>query len=155
MPLASILISMKKMTEKVYFSLGSNEGDRRRNIEKALAMMDEAFGKSFSLLSSIIETKSWGFDGADFLNCAVLYELEEDPFSVLEKCEMIEYKLGRKDKNKKDSSGRRVYSDRPIDIDILLYGDRIIDTERLTLPHPLIGERDFVSIPLREIISTK
>lgn len=138
--------------ERVYFSLGSNEGDREANIRKALLLMDESFGTSCSLLSSMVETKSWGFVGRDFLNCAAMYELEGiSPEEVLIRIKEIEKDLGRSGKPEYDSEGRRIYRNRPIDIDILYFGDRTMDTPTLKIPHPLIEKRDFVKIPLKEI----
>jgi len=140
------------MKEEVFFSLGSNKGERKANLEKALSLMDQAFGSHYDKLSSFLETESWGFESAPFINCAVKYLLEDDPMLVLDKCKEIERKMGRTDGPEYDSSGKRIYHDRIIDIDILYFGNRKIETERLTVPHPLIDERDFVKIPLREII---
>ena len=138
--------------EKVYFSLGSNSGDRMGNIQKALRLMDAELGAARERLSSIIETPSWGFDGAPFLNCAAMYRLRAEPEEVLRICKGIERRLGRTGGPEYDDCGRRVYRDRPIDIDILYYGARHISTPSLTVPHPLIEQRDFVKIPLYEIL---
>ena len=137
--------------EKVYFSLGTNQGDREANIRKALNLMDERLGSPYKLLSSIIQTPSWGFEGPDFLNCAVMYELDADPFEVLAICKEIEREMGRTGQPEYDENGLRIYHDRPIDIDILYFGDRKIDSPTLTIPHPLIEKRDFVRLPLAEI----
>ena len=139
--------------EKVYSSLGSNEGDREKNIRQALSLMDERFGTPYSRLSSLLETKSWGFEGADFLNCAVMYELEGiTPSETLEAVKKIESELGRTGSPEYDSEGRRIYRNRPIDIDILYFGDRKVDTPSLKIPPPLMEQRDFVRIPLSEIL---
>lgn len=140
------------MKEAVFFSLGSNQGDRKANLEMALNLMDEALGSHYQRVSSFIETQSWGFEADPFLNCAVKYLLDDEPESVLDKCKGIERRMGRNDIPEYDASGKRVYHSRIIDIDILYYGDRIVDTEKLTVPHPLIEQRDFVKIPLNEII---
>lgn len=138
--------------EKVYFSLGSNEGDRERNIREAIRLMDEAFGKPCARISSIIETESWGFEGPDFLNCAVMYELEGiSPEETLAAVKRIESELGRTGTPEYGPDGRRIYRNRPIDIDILYFGERTVDTPDLKIPHPLIDRRDFVRIPLKEI----
>jgi len=140
--------------ERVYFSLGSNEGDRERNILEAIRLMDKAFGTSCKRKSKILETQSWGFDGPDFLNCAVMYEIEGmSPEETLKAVKEIESVLGRRGEPEYDSEGRRIYRNRPIDIDILYFGERIVDTPELTIPHPLIEKRDFVKIPLKEIIA--
>ena len=141
------------MVEKVYFSLGSNLGDRQSNLDEAVVRMEEVFGVACARRSGTIETKSCGFDGEDFLNCAVMFELEDSPAEVLKKCKRIEREMGRPDAQPEyDAEGKRVYHDRTIDIDILLYGDRKIDTRTLTIPHPRMYERDFVMVPLKEII---
>jgi len=140
------------MKEEVFFSLGSNLGDRTANLEKALGYMDQAFGTHYERLSNFIETESWGFESSPFINCAVKYMIDDEPENVLEKCKEIERKMGRTEVLEYDDSGRRVYHSRIIDIDILYFGDRTIETEKLTVPHPLIEQRDFVKIPLQEII---
>lgn len=138
---------------KVYFSLGSNLGDRAENLKEALRRMDEAFGHKYSRLSSFIETEPWGFEAENsFINAAVMYELDIDPKDILRKCKEIEESMGREQKILFDREGKRIYHSRIIDIDILLCGDMTIDTETLKIPHPLMYERDFVMIPLKEIM---
>ena len=146
----------------LYLSLGSNMGDRRANIEAALAMLDEAFGIGYKRLSNIIETPSWGFEAPDFLNCAVMYALprkrtgaEAQALEVLDIVKAAERRLGRAGAPEFDASGRRIYHSRPIDIDILFFGTHIIDHPRLRVPHPLIAERDFVLVPLDEIANQR
>jgi 2-amino-4-hydroxy-6-hydroxymethyldihydropteridine diphosphokinase len=141
----------------VYLGLGSNLGDRRKNIERALELLDEGFGRHYTALSRLIETKAWGFKGDKFLNACVLYRIyrkgtpEVQGHEILALCKEIERQLGRDGEPEFDAEGRRVYHNRTIDIDILFYGTEHIDTEDLTVPHPLIAERDFVKIPLAEI----
>jgi 2-amino-4-hydroxy-6-hydroxymethyldihydropteridine diphosphokinase len=95
--------------------------------------------------SSIIETKPWGFtSGSQFLNGAILVESDLKPREILGITKQIERELGRVYKG-------TAYRDRTIDIDILLYDDYNIDTPDLQIPHPLMFQRDFVMIPLREI----
>ena len=141
----------------VYLGLGSNLGDRRKNILQALDLLDEGFGCHYTALSRLIETKAWGFKGDKFLNACVLYRIyrkgtpEEQGHEILALCKEVERSLGRDDAPEFDSDGRRVYHNRTIDVDILFYGKEHIDTEDLIIPHPLIAERDFVKIPLAEI----
>ena len=141
----------------VYLGLGSNLGDRRKNIERALELLDEGFGRHYTALSRLIETKAWGFKGDKFLNACVLYRIyrkgspEEQGHEILALCKEIERTLGRDEKPEFNADGNRVYHNRTMDIDILFYGTEHIDTEDLTVPHPLIAERDFVKIPLAEI----
>lgn len=140
------------MMEKVFFSLGSNLGDREMNLRDALEKMNESFGRKYERISSFMETEAWGFIGDNFINCAVMYMLDEEPEIVLAKCKSIERAMGRNEKIEYDGEGRRVYHSRIIDIDILLFGDIEIKTENLTVPHPLMGERDFVRKTLQEIL---
>lgn len=136
--------------EKVYLSLGSNLGDRRANLAAAIAELDSRVCPH-SALSSVIETESWGFSGSNFLNCAALYETDISPERLLEICKEIERGMGRRETLEFDGEGHRIYHDRIIDIDILLYGDRVVDTSDLKIPHPLMREREFVMRPLMEI----
>lgn len=125
-------------------------------------MLNIELGTPYKAVSSIIETKPWGFEcDQDFMNAAVLYELdlprnfnpEAEGLMILEICKGIERRLGRTGEPLYDDEGRRVYTSRPIDIDILLLGNESIDCEELTIPHKLMYERDFVMIPLREILT--
>ncbi|MCQ2157945.1 MAG: 2-amino-4-hydroxy-6-hydroxymethyldihydropteridine diphosphokinase [Bacteroidales bacterium] len=136
---------------KLYLSLGSNLGDREKNLSRAISMLSKALGSEAESVSSFIETKAWGFDGPDFLNCAVRYECKLGPFAVLDICKDIETALGRVQNVEYDTQGRRIYHSRPVDIDILLYGDLRMVTETLEIPHPRMEEREFVQIPLRQI----
>lgn len=140
------------MVVNVYFSLGSNLGDREANILEALRRMDEAFGTHYSALSKIIETEPFGFSGEAFLNAAVLYRIPaESPLWTLYQVKAIEREMGRTDAPEYNAEGKRVYHSRIIDIDILFYGREIIDTPELTIPHKGIADRPFVMIPLRQI----
>ena len=145
---------------ELYLSLGSNQGDREHNIEAALSLLNIELKTPYKAVSSIIETEPWGFDSSDkFLNVAVLYELylpkgynpEAEGLMILETCKDIERRLGRTGKPQYNDEGKRIYTSRPIDIDILLFGDNSIDCKELTVPHKLMWERDFVMIPLNEI----
>ena len=149
--------------EKVdlYLSLGSNQGDRVQNIENALSLLNIELKKPYKKVSSFIETEPWGFDSDDrFINAAVHYELdmkkgynpEAEALMILEICKDIEKRLGRTAGPEYDEKGERIYRDRPIDIDILLFGENKIDCPELTVPHKLMYQRDFVMVPLKEII---
>lgn len=141
--------------QDVYFSLGSNLGDRRAQIEEALRRLDKAIGRPYDALSSIIETPAWGFDGPAFLNCVVRYRTARRPETLLKICKRIERAMGRRGAPEYGPDGRRIYHDRPIDIDILLYGDLTVDTPDLKIPHPLMRQREFVMRPLAEIFPQK
>ena len=135
---------MATFVHKVYLGLGSNQGDRNKQLARAIELIGERVGKVIRQ-SSIIETEPWGFtSGNKFLNCAIFIETELLPRKLLEVTKQIERELGRRYKG-------MAYRDRPIDIDILLYDDITLDEPDLQIPHPLMYERDFVMIPLREI----
>ena len=153
---------------RVYLGLGSNMGDRRQNIEKAVALIGERVGEVVRQ-SSLMETEPWGFASDNlFLNGVVLCQTELSPREVLQATQKIEREMGRKKSVKRGAKNEergtrnelstvncqlstRHYQDRPIDIDILLYDDLCIDEPDLKIPHPLMEQRDFVMIPLREI----
>ena len=130
----------------VYLGLGTNIGNRNENLTRAIELLSLALGP-YTALSSFIETAPWGFESKNgFLNCTVAYETELTPLELLDITEGIERELGRTTK----STGGE-YHDRIIDIDILLYGNETVATERLTIPHPLMHLRDFVLEPLAQI----
>lgn len=130
----------------VYLSLGSNIGDRKALMDRAVTLLGEQAG-TIQAVSSYIETAPWGFisDNA-FLNSCVKIATELSPRDLLAATQNIERQLGRTGK-----SERGTYHDRPIDIDILLFDDISIEESDLIIPHPLMFERDFVMQPLREI----
>lgn len=145
----------------LYLSLGSNQGDRRKNIEDALSCLNIELKTQYKAVSGIIETEPWGFESEDkFLNAAVHYELElqegynpeAEGLMILESCKRVERMLGRTGGPEYDEHGERIYRSRPIDIDILLFGDNKIECEELTVPHKLMYHRDFVMKPLMEIL---
>lgn len=138
---------------ELYLSIGSNLGDRKALILEAISALDAALGAHLRL-SSFFESKSWGFMGNDFLNVAVCYETSIPALYILHLCKDIEQRMGREiSAPRYDAEGKRIYSNRPIDIDIILYGNLRIDTPELTIPHPRMHERDFVMVPLSEIKS--
>ena len=131
---------------KAYLSLGSNIGNKRAHLIKAAALLAERVGDVLAL-SSLYETAPWGFQADNsFMNAALLLETDCSPLELLEATSMIEVEMGRKAKS---VDGQ--YEDRIIDIDLLLYEDVVMQTERLTLPHPLMHKRRFVLDPLVEI----
>ena len=130
----------------IYLGLGTNIGNRKENLTRAIEALSLALGH-YTALSSFIETAPWGFNSDNaFLNCTVAFDTELSPFQLLDTTENIERELGRTSK-----SNGGVYHDRVIDIDILLYGSETVSTERLTIPHPLMHMRDFVLEPLAQI----
>jgi len=132
---------------KVYLSLGTNLGNRKRNIREAIEKIEELVG-GVSRQSALYETKPWGFSSPnDFINACVLVDTELAPRQLLEACQRIEREMGR---TLKSVDG--AYHDRIIDIDILMYDDLKVDEPDLVIPHPLMEEREFVMKPLREIL---
>lgn len=131
---------------KLYLSLGSNEGDRELLLRSAIDAIGQLIGPVDSI-SPFVETEPWGFESPHpFVNTALSVETSLPAMDVLERTQSIERQLGRR---RKSIAGR--YEDRPIDIDLLLYGDLVLTSERLILPHPLLPERLFVLEPLAEI----
>ena len=136
---------------KVYLGLGTNLGDKEQNLRLAVQKIEEQIGKVISL-SAFYVTAPWGFDSANgFLNAAACVETHLSPLEVLQETQQIEQELGRTHK-----SVNGAYSDRLIDIDLLLYEDLVLSATsvsgaELTLPHPLMTERSFVMQPLVEI----
>lgn len=132
----------------VYLGLGSNLGDREALLLESIQEIKKQIG-TVSLQSAFYVTEPWGFQSEHpFLNAVVCCETSLTPLQVLDCTQHIEKQLGRTHK-----SVNRQYSDRPIDIDLLLFNDLILNTPRLTLPHPLMHQRRFVLEPLAEIAS--
>lgn len=129
-----------------YFGLGTNLGDKAQNLRLAVQHIEERIGKIVSL-SAFYATAPWGFASDNtFLNAAVCAETSLLPLEILSITQHVEWEMGRTHK-----SVDGVYSDRVIDVDLLLYDDLILDTPTLKLPHPLMQERLFVMEPLAEI----
>lgn len=134
---------------KLYLALGSNQGDRKALLDAARAACDASLGR-VSGCSNYIETAPWGFSSPHpFLNAVLELETELSPLAVLERTQEIERQLGRQTK-----SSAAGYQDRPIDLDLLLYDDLVLETPRLTIPHPLMHLRDFVLEPLQQLAPT-
>ena len=130
------------LQEFVYLSLGSNLGDRAAHLRAALEFLSEA--GTVKATSSFYETEPVDFrDQPWFLNCVVALETDKTPRELLAHALAIEEKMGRRRTHDKGP--------RTIDIDILMYGDRVIDEPGLKIPHPAMQERRFVLEPLAEI----
>ncbi len=128
----------------IYLSLGSNEGDRIENLNRALVLLNESADIQLLKVSGFYETEPWGLvEQEPFINMAVGISTTLEPLELLYTCQEIENKLGRK----------RIlhWGPRTLDIDILLYHDCRIDLEQLKIPHPYMEVREFVLAPLREI----
>ncbi|MEN3045184.1 MAG: 2-amino-4-hydroxy-6-hydroxymethyldihydropteridine diphosphokinase [Candidatus Hydrothermales bacterium] len=128
--------------KEIFISLGSNKGERLKNILFCIYEIN----KYIEIIdySSIYKTEPWGgAEGGDFLNMVMKGLTELDPFELLKKNQEVEKKFGRE--------RRKKYEARTLDIDILFYEKLIMENENLTIPHPLIHERNFILLPLKEI----
>jgi len=129
---------------KAYLSIGGNLGQRELNLEIALEELEKNVGKA-AAISQVYETEPVGFQSDyKFLNMVVILETLLNPFEILDQVRIIESNLGRKRFADK-------YISRVIDIDIIFYGDQIINNEKLTVPHPRMHERNFVLVPFCDI----
>lgn len=136
---------------KLYLALGSNIGARRANIMSALSFLNGILGR-YEALSELIETEACGFDGPPFLNCVVRYSSRKSPASILAICKDIERRMGRTEQPQYAPDGTRIYHNRIIDIDILMYGKVQMDTPELTIPHPQVETRPFVRPLLEQVM---
>ncbi len=131
------------MQTEVVLCLGGNKGNREKLLSEAVNLI----GQNFELkrLSEIYETAAWGgVAKGDFLNQVAVVSTDLEAEEVLDRIQQIELDLGR--------TRFEPWGDRTMDIDILFFGDQIIKTERLEIPHPFIGERRFVLVPLAELM---
>lgn len=134
-------------THMVYLGLGTNLGDKQKNLNDAIRMLENQVGE-VEKVSSVIETEPEGFKSDNmFLNAVVKVRTALSPFELLDITQDVEKSLGRKEK-----SSNGIYHDRVIDIDILLYDDINISTPRLVIPHPRMAQREFVMTPLTELL---
>lgn len=128
----------------VYISMGSNLGDRVEMLRRGLDELDQLTETQVVRLSSIYDTEPVGeVDQPRFLNAVVMIETALEPDVLLWNLLLIERRLGRVRSQR--------WGPRPLDLDILIYGDEVIDEPGLTVPHPLLHERAFVLVPLAEL----
>ena len=132
------------MQSTVYFSLGSNLGDRYSNLSECVSLIETNVGEIKSI-SSIYKNLAQGFIGDYFYNCCVKVLTSYKPSELIDIILSIEKTIGRKTRNTKK------YESRKIDIDIILYDDLIIEEKKLVIPHPRYTKRSFVLVPLLEI----
>ena len=162
---------------EVYLGLGSNLGDREQQLKQAIRFIDERIGEVVRQ-SSFIETEPWGFQSDHrFLNAAICCLTDKTPREVLQLTQQIERDLGKTEAHATRRAPHPssifhlpssiihhpssifhhpssiIHHDRPIDIDILLYDDWKVSEPDLKIPHPLMHQRDFVMIPLKEIMT--
>ncbi len=133
-----------KIQHITYLSLGTNQGNKLENLQKAIDVIAEKVG-DIQKIASVYKTASWGFKSNDFYNTCIKIATYLNPETLLNQLLSIENELGRT--RNKD----KTYSDRIIDIDILLFDDEIIFSKKLIVPHPKMLARKFVLVPLAEI----
>ena len=133
-----------KSQHQVVLSLGSNQGNRLRNIELCLQLIHQKIGTIIKV-SKLYETPSWGFDSDAFYNCALVIHTFATAEKVLEQVLSVERQLGRV---RGDVLG---YQSRIIDIDLITFDEEIIDTEELQIPHPQMQNRRFVLMPMLDL----
>lgn len=129
----------------VYLGLGSNLGDRSGNLRRAMELLGRVL--AMGRVSSLYETEPWGYpEQPPFLNAALCATTQLSPLALLGLAQEVERRLGRTPTFR--------YGPRTVDIDILFYGDSVLESPRLTVPHPLLAQRAFVLVPLAEIAPT-
>lgn len=133
-----------KEQHQVILSIGSNQGNRLEIIKECIALIHQEIGTVIKV-SKVYETAAWGFDSDAFYNCALVLHTTIAAQNVLLKALAIEQKLGRIRKN---TSG---YQSRIIDIDLVAFNEEIIETDSLTIPHPLMQDRKFVLLPFQDL----
>jgi len=134
------------MTEAL-LGLGGNVGDVRTTLDEAVALFAEGARVKLIARSSHYRTPPWGVtDQPPFINCAIAVETALSPRALLDRALTVERALGR------DRSQEQRWGPRTIDIDLLVYGDLVLNVPDLTLPHPRLFERAFVLVPLAEIV---
>ena len=133
------------VASQAYIALGANLGDRERNIREAIRRIRDDPAVQIAKVSSLFENPAVGgpVDSPPFLNAAAKLVTELSPGDLLKRLLKVEADMGR--------VRRAKWEPRTIDLDLLLYGDRVIDTPELKVPHPLMHERPFVLRPLAEI----
>ena len=129
---------------KIYISLGSNKGDRLKNLQDAINFIFEKIGK-INIISKVYNSPAFGFEGSDFLNCCVILETDIAPDEIMLALLEIETSMGRV---REANAG---YESRTIDLDILFVDEDVLETKLLKVPHPELHKRKFVLKPLLEI----
>lgn len=133
------------MLNRTLISLGSNLGNKAANLQQAIQTIQELIG-DIEFTSSFYESAPWGYDSENpFLNACITCSTHLSPIELLDQLKQIENNMGRI----KTVNG---YEDRCIDLDIIFYNDQHIESVELTIPHPHFQKREFVMIPLQEII---
>ena len=133
-----------KSQHQIVLSIGSNQGNRLENIESCIALIHQEIGTVIQV-SKLYETPAWGFESDSFYNCALLLHSTSSAQKILSQVLKVEKKLGR------IRSNQQGYQSRIIDVDLIVFDDEIIDSEKLQIPHPLMQNRKFVLLPMLDL----
>ena len=133
-----------ELQHQVILSLGSNQGNRLKNIELCLELIHQEIGTIIKV-SNLYETPSWGFESEAFYNCALVLHTAKTPEQILELALTVEKKLGR---IRNENAG---YQSRIIDVDLIAFDSEIINIQHLKIPHPLMQNRKFVLLPFQDL----
>ena len=133
-----------KSQHQVVLSIGSNQGNRLENIESCINLIHQEVGTVIKV-SKLYETPAWGFESDAFYNCALLLHTASSAQKILNQVLKVEKQLGRIRSNKDG------YQSRIIDVDLIIYDDEIIESEKLQVPHPLMQNRNFVLLPISDL----
>ena len=133
-----------KSQHQVVLSIGSNQGNRLENIESCINLIHQEIGTVIQV-SKLYETPSWGFESDAFYNCALLLHSYSSAQKILNQVLKVEKQLGR---IRSDQQG---YQSRIIDVDLIVFDDQIIESEKLQIPHPLMQNRKFVLLPMQDL----
>jgi len=133
-----------ELQHQVILSLGSNQGNRLKNIELCLELIHQEIGTIIKV-SHLYETPAWGFESEAFYNCALLMHSTNSAQKILELVLQVEKKLGR---IRNENAG---YQSRIIDIDLIAFDDEILELDHLQIPHPLMQNRKFVLLPVQDL----
>jgi deoxyguanosine kinase len=133
-----------KSQHQIVLSIGSNQGNRLENIESCIALIHQEVGTVIQV-SRLYETPAWGFESDAFYNCALLLHSTSSAQKILNQILKVEKQLGR------IRSNQEGYQSRIIDVDLIVFDDEIIDSEKLQVPHPLMQNRKFVLMPMQDL----
>ena len=141
-----MVVEIDKRNNLVVLSLGGNIGNVKQSFVKTIELLVYRVGE-LNLISSIYQTKAWGVEAQpDFFNQVIALNTVLEPHEILRLCLAIELELGR------ERIGKEKWQERVIDIDVLFYEKKIINSDGLIIPHPYIQDRNFVLVPLAEIV---
>ncbi len=133
-----------KSQHQVVLSIGSNQGNRLENIKSCISLIHQEVGTVIRV-SKLYETPAWGFESDAFYNCALLLHTTSSAQKILSQVLKVEKQLGRIRLNQEG------YQSRIIDVDVIVFDDEIIETEKLHIPHPLMQNRNFVLLPMQDL----